>query len=375
MPIHASPTQLRRLLDAVMASSYDLELTTLLQRVVEAARDMVGAQYAAIGVLDPTRTYLAEFITAGMDDEQIARIGELPKGHGILGLLITDPTAIRLPDIGEHPSSFGFPPGHPAMTTFLGVPLFVRGEVFGNLYLTEKEGGDAFSDVDQELTQALGAAVSLAIENARLHERAAELDVLADRERIARDLHDTVLQQLFATGLAMQGTAARLDDPEIAAVRLEQHIDAIDVTIQQIRSVIFGIGATREEGRSLQLEILDLVTESSRALGFSPTVSFEGAIDSTVPASVTGQFVPVLREALSNVAKHAAANAVRVRVVADTNLTLEVTDDGRGFVSASGAGNGIRNMEYRARELGGHADVGPGPDGGITLLWVVPLQR
>jgi Signal transduction histidine kinase len=357
-----------------MAVAYDLDLTTLLQNVVDAAREMVGARYSAIGVLDPTGTHLADFITSGLDDEQIARIGELPKGHGILGLFISDPAAIRLPDLAEHPASYGFPLDHPRMTSFLGVPLYTRGEVFGNLYLTDKRGGDAFSDIDEELAQGLAAAVSPAIENVRLHERTAELGVLADRERIARDLHDTVLQELFATGLAMQRTARRAEDPNVADL-LNQHIDDLDHTIREIRTVIFGFNVTRSPASSLQREIVDLVEGSVRALGFVPTVLFDGPVDSAVPGDVASELLPVLREALSNIARHAAAAHVDVRVITDNNLSLEVADDGRGFIVESGAGNGLRNMRYRATVLGGHADIGPGPNGGTTLRWVVPLAR
>ena len=128
---YAGPRQLRRLLTAVMSVAHDLDLATVLERIAEAARELVGARYAALGVLDPTHTHLAEFITVGLDDEERARIGEPPKGHGVLGLLIAEPSPIRLPDLGEHPDSFGFPPGHPPMTSFLGVPLYVRGVVFG----------------------------------------------------------------------------------------------------------------------------------------------------------------------------------------------------------------------------------------------------
>ena len=279
---HAGPTQLRRLLDAVMSIAADLDLATMLQHIVEAARELVGARYAALGVLDPTRTYLAEFITVGLDDEQRARIGELPKGHGILGLLIVDPQPIRLPDLGAHPESFGFPPGHPPMTSFLGVPLYVRGEVFGNLYLTDKEDEDGFSDIDEELVLSLAAAAALAIENARLHQRTAELSLLADRERIGRELHDTVVQRLFATGLAMQGTVQLADRPEVAH-RLEQHIDEIDRTIREIRSAIFVLEMAHSSSRSLRRDVLDLVARSARVLGFDPAVDFDGPIDTLVP--------------------------------------------------------------------------------------------
>ena len=221
-----------------MSVGHDLDLATVLERIVEAARELVGAHYAALGVLDPGHTYLSQFITSGLDTDARARIGELPKGHGILGLLIFEPTPIRLPDLREHPDSFGFPPGHPRMRSFLGVPIFVRGEAFGNLYLTDKEDEDAFSDIDEELALSLAAAAALAIDNARRQERTGELSLLADRERIGRDLHDTVVQRLFATGLAMQGTARLAERPEVVE-RLQQHIDDIDDTIRQIRELPF----------------------------------------------------------------------------------------------------------------------------------------
>jgi signal transduction histidine kinase len=356
-----------------MSIASDGDLATVLQRFVEAARELVGARYAALGVLDPTRTSLAEFITVGLDDEQRARIGELPKGHGLLGLLITDPKPIRLPDLGEHPASVGFPPNHPLMKSFLGVPLYVRGEVFGNLYLTDKEDEDGFSDVDEELVLALASAAALAIENVRLHERTGELSLLADRERIGRDLHDTVLQRLFATGLAMQGTVGIAKSPEVID-RLQQHIDDIDETMRQIRSLIFAIDGAGSSSPSLRRDVLDLVAESARMLGFKPAVHFDGPIDTLVPENVAGHLLAVLREALSNVARHAGATHVDVTVRADDNLSLEVVDDGRGVaLEPGGGGNGLRNMMRRAQELGGRADIGPGADRGTTLQWVVPL--
>jgi signal transduction histidine kinase len=304
-----------------MSVASDLDLATVLERIVEAARELAGARYAALGVLDPTHTYLAEFITVGLDDEQRARIGELPKGHGVLGLLIVEPKAIRLPDLGEHPDSFGFPPNHPPMKSFLGVPLYVRGEVFGNLYLTDKEDEDGFSDIDEELVLGLAAAAALAIENARLHERAAELSLLADRERIGRELHDTVVQRLFATGLAMQGTVQLTDRPEVVN-RLERHIDDIDDTIREIRTAIFALEIARSLGPSLRREVLDLVSRSARVLGFEPAVAFDGPIDALVPTYVAGHLLAVLHEALSNVARHSGATRVDVTVRADHDLFL-----------------------------------------------------
>jgi signal transduction histidine kinase len=357
-----------------MSVASDQDLPTVLRHIVKAARELVGARYAALGVLDPTQTYLTEFITVGLNDSQRARIGGLPKGHGILGLLIVDPRPIRLPDLGEHPESFGFPPNHPPMKSFLGVPLYVRGEVFGNLYLTDKEDEDGFSDIDEELVLSLAAAATLAIENVRLHEQAAEVSVLADRDRIGRELHDTVVQRLFAVGLAMHGTMRLASNPEVTA-RLEQHVDDLDSTIREIRTAIFELETARSSRPSLRREVLDLVAQSSRVLGFEPTVRFAGPIDVLVQPKMAGHLLAVLREALSNVARHAGAAHVEVTVQADSDLLLEVTDDGRGTVQAPGGsgGNGLRNMMNRAQELGGHATVAPGIDRGTRMQWIVPL--
>ena len=374
MPEHAGALQLRRLLDAVIQVGSNLELQAVLRRIAESARELVGAKYCALGVLDTTRTYLSDFITVGIDDDARAAIGELPKGHGILGLLIVEPRAIRLPDLKDHPDSFGFPPNHPPMSTFLGVPIIVRDEVFGNLYLTEKEDGGAFTDVDEELAMALAAAAGIAIDNARLHTQAQEMRLLEDRERIARDLHDTVIQRLFATGLALQGAQRLTDRPELQE-RLAQAVDDLDVTVRQIRSAIFELDTRRIPGRSVRREVLDLASESVRALGYEPTVRFDGPVDTSVPDNVAEHLLATLREALANVARHAEASSVVVEVRAGDHLTLEVVDDGKGGVAGPTAvGHGMRNMTRRADALRGSFTVEPGPGGTGTLVrWVVPL--
>src|SRR5204863_1844103 len=168
MPEFAGPRRLRALLDAVLTVGSDLDLRAVLHRIVESAASLVDARYGALGVLDESGTKLAEFITVGMSEEQRHHIGDLPQGKGILGLLIVDPKPLRLPDLGEHPDSYGFPPNHPPMHSFLGVPIRVRDEVFGNLYLTEKQGAAEFTADDEELVQALAAAAAAAVENATL---------------------------------------------------------------------------------------------------------------------------------------------------------------------------------------------------------------
>jgi signal transduction histidine kinase len=374
----AGAKQLRRLLEAVMALGSELSLPVVLRRIVEIAIDLVDARYGALGVLDPGRTRLAEFITVGIDDDGIAAIGHLPEGHGILGKLIVDHTPLRLPDLTEHPDSYGFPPNHPPMTSFLGVPIWVRGEVFGNLYLTEKADHEVFTDVDEELVIGLAAAAGVAIENARLHEQVQEVTLLEDRERIARDLHDTVIQRLFATGLLLQGATQRLttDRPEVAE-RIQQAVDDLDVTVRHVRSVIFELQPITSSGRSTRRDLLAVATEQARALGFDPIVRFDGPVDTAVDDRLAEHLLNTLREALSNVARHAQATRAEVDVtVANSQVTLNVTDNGIGFDgTAPTEGRGLGNMRQRAEQLGGILKVTPTKHGaGTHVMWQVPLQ-
>ncbi|HEX2577546.1 MAG TPA: GAF domain-containing protein, partial [Aquihabitans sp.] len=349
MVAYAGPKQLRRLLDAVMSLGSDLELEVVLRRLTEAAVDLVDARYGALGVLDQRRAHLSDFITVGIDDDARARIGSLPEGHGILGLLIVDPKPLRLPDLNEHPESFGFPPGHPPMTSFLGVPVFVRGEAYGNLYLTDKQGSEVFTDVDEELAVALAAAAGTAIEKARLHARVRELDLVEDRERIARDLHDTVIQRLFATGLALQG-AARLAGPvpEVAA-RIQQSVDDLDEVVRHVRSSIFELHAAEPQAEGLRHRVMAVGDELADALGYAPTFLFDGPIDTAVPDHVGAALLAVVGEALANVARHAASPSAAVVVTVDGSaVTVTVDDDGVGPAERRVGGRGLANLAARA---------------------------
>jgi len=165
-------TRLRRLIEVGRTLTSELDLETVLRRVIDVAQELTGARYAALGVLDAEKKGLERFITAGIDDETHRQIGDLPRGRGVLGLLIDDPRPIRMPDVGRHPRSYGFPPGHPVMRSFLGVPVAIRGEAYGNLYLTEKEGGGEFTDEDEEAVIVLAAWTAIAVENARLYQHA-----------------------------------------------------------------------------------------------------------------------------------------------------------------------------------------------------------
>jgi signal transduction histidine kinase len=370
----AGPKQLRRLLDAVISVGSELDVVDVLQRIITAATELVDARYGALGVLDEAGTRLSQFITVGIDDDGRRAIGSLPEGHGILGLLIVDPRPLRLPDLRDHPESFGFPPNHPPMRSFLGAPILVRGQVFGNLYLCDKSSDDVFSDIDEELVVALAAAAGIAIDNARLHARVADLALFEDRERIARELHDTVIQRLFASGLTLQATVRLIDRPEVVE-RLQSIVEDLDETVRHVRSAIFELHTARLPGDSLRQAVLALCAESSRSLGFEPRVQFDGAVDSSVEKPLAEEVLSVLQEALSNVTRHAAASRVDVSIAAtDGELLVTVTDDGRGMTDTVSGGRGLDNIRARATRFGGDAAWEAVPAGGTTLCWRVQLK-
>jgi signal transduction histidine kinase len=369
----AGPQKLRQLLDAVVTVGSDLDLPSMLDRVVQAAVDLADARYGALGVLDDTHTRLSQFITVGIDDETHRRIGHLPEGHGILGLLIVDAKPLRLPDLHEHPDSFGFPPNHPPMQSFLGVPIRVRDQVFGNLYLTDKQSGEVFTDVDEELVVGLAAAAGVAIENARLHTRLHELALVEDRERIARDLHDTVIQRLFATGLSLQGTIPLVTtDTDTARARIEAAVDDLDLTVKHIRTAIFGLETSRAEAQGLRSRVLDLVSESRGPLGFEPRVLLDGPIDTSVDEQVGNDLLATLREALSNASRHAHASQIDVEITVADDVCLRVVDDGTWKEPSSPAGKGLGNMAERAARHGGRCTMRHDDRHGTSVEWRVP---
>ncbi|MEV0456717.1 GAF domain-containing sensor histidine kinase [Catellatospora methionotrophica] len=526
--VMASRERLRSLLDAVVGIGTDLDLRSTLERIVVAACRLSDAKYGALGVLGPDER-LVEFITHGITPEQHTAIGDLPTGHGVLGLLISDPEPVRVPDISTHPRSVGFPANHPPMHSFLGVPIRIRGQVFGNLYLAEKRSAAEFTDDDQEITIALAAAAGAAIENARLYEvaqrrqrwlaataeiinslgedtstaealelvarRAREvaradlvavllhdadnatltvavvdaaepvagltgavlpvgqtgfapvltnqqvvfldqlgkaapwpvavpdirgiaapfaagqgvllvaytgaardddellltafagqaglallraqaredreqLLVLSDRERIARDLHDVVIQRLFATGLQLQTVAAMAGARPELATRIGAAVDALDSTIRDIRGAIFELRSPA--GQSLRAELRTMVDGAAEPLGLRPELLLDGPLDSAVPEELRADLLAVIREALSNVVRHAHAGTVQVAIKVDNGqLTATVTDNGVGGAEPRG---GLVNLAERAALHGGQLTVKAGDPVGTVLCWSVPTR-
>lgn len=377
MPYHSveDPAKLRRLLEATLLVEADLELPVLLGHVIQEARSMTGARYGALGVLNDDRTELAEFLTVGLEPEEEDRIGHRPTGQGVLGLLITEPQPLRLTDIGSHSDSFGFPANHPPMKSFLGVPIKVRDEVYGNLYLTDKIGWSEFTHDDVALVEALAVAAGIAIENTRLHEQVRNVAVTEDRDRLARDLHDTVIQRLFAVGLSLQSVASAAKVP-LVVERLDAAIAEIDDTIREVRSAIYALGIARDD-RGVRARVLALVHELTPVIGFEVNVAIDGPVDSSVSDAVAHHLLATIREALTNIGRHAHASHARVDLsVTGSTCRLQVVDDGVGLARGgeSGGGLGLCNLQRRAEKLGGTMVLDDAEDGGTVLTWQVPLH-
>ncbi len=365
------PAKLRRLVQAILILDAELNLPVVLRRIIEEARDLVDARYGALGVLTEDGRALDQFLTVGLTHEEERAIGARPTGRGVLGTLIADDKPLRLANLALSQDSYGFPAHHPNMTSFLGVPVRVHGEVYGILYLTNKTTAPEFSEDDEVLVLALAMAAGIAIENARLHGIVRDRALTEDRDRIARDLHDSVIQRLFAIGLSLQGTARLVERPE-AVMRIGEAIEKLDETIRQLRKAIFDIELTiSKEG--LHPKVLDLVHELRPVLGILPQCSFTGPVDTAVNDSLTEEVLAVLREALTNVGKHARASQVVITIAAGEELRLVVADDGVGLRDANAAGLGLKNLRQRAERLGGGVELGTSREGGTRLTWHVPL--
>lgn len=376
--------RLPRLLDAVAAVAEGLSLSTVLDRIVTAACALVDARYGALGVLDDGGTRLVSFVHRGIDPADAAAIGPLPTGRGLLGHLISDPRPLRLEDMASHHASSGLPPGHPPMRSFLGAPIVVQGDVYGNLYLAEKVDGTPFDVDDERAVVALATIAGGAVAVARLGDRTGELVVTRERERIARDLHDTVIQNLYATGLGLESArrlAAGADGvPEAVTARLEEAMDRIDGIVREIRATVFALHAGPRADGGLRGRVLAVVEAMTPALGVPPRLRLDGPIDTAVTGDLVADVIPVLRESLANVAKHAGpVTTVSVALsVGSDGLVLEIVDDGVGPAAAVGArpaghGLGLANLRARAAQRGGAVEFGSAPGGGTRVLWRAPL--
>ncbi len=367
----------RRLVDVGQAFVADLDLEHLLRTIVERAAQVTGARYAALGVLDESRSSLERFINYGIDAETRQRIGDLPKGRGVLGTLITEPRVLRLRDVADHPDSFGFPDHHPPMRSFLGVPIVVFGEPWGNLYLTEKEGGAEFTKADEDAAVGLSRWAAIAIGNARsvAHERLRFAIEAAEQERVqwARELHDGSLQGLAAVRLLL-ATGLRSGDDARLREAVAHSIEQIDTEIASMRALITDLrpDSLAELGIAAALEAL-AARIGERIDGIEVALDV-GQAGGQLSESAELAVYRVAQEAMTNAVKHGGAASIKVTTrLAGPELVLRIADDGAGFDTASMlSGFGVRGMRERAELAGGTLELDSAPGAGATVILTVP---
>jgi two-component system, NarL family, sensor histidine kinase DevS len=361
---------------ATRAITEVLDLEAVLQLIVDRVRDLVDARYAALGIADAAGR-IERFITSGLTREERAAIGPLPQGHGLLGLIIREGRSLRIADIASHPDSAGFPPNHPPMRSLLGVPITVAGRPIGDLYLTDKADVGAFGTDDQRVVELFARHAGIAIENARLHDRLAALRVVAERERIGRDLHDGVIQGLYAIGLSLEEVESMvIDQPGEAVVRVDRAIDGIHRSIADIREFILGLRPGLAGGR-LADGFIVLADELRLTSTIDVEVDIQAAAElAALDEPTRGELLHLAREALSNIARHSRATRARVDVRSvDDELKLEISDNGVGFDLATitpGRHHGLVNLRQRAGAAGGRLDIDTRPGAGTRLIVHLP---
>ena len=372
----AQSRRLRALNAAGLALSAELDTETLLHKIADLARVVGDATYAALGTFDDAGR-VTRFYTAGISGEQRARIGHLPVGKGILGLLPREGRPLRLRDLHAHPASVGFPAHHPPMRTFLGVPIRWRGESVGNLYLTEKQGGDEFTLEDEEALLALAAQAAIAIENARLYAQTSRISVLEERHRIGMDLHDGAIQSLYGLGLLIEDAATRLDaEPEDAKAQLGRAVDRLNAAIADLRNYVLGLRPIRGSDRPLSESLPTLASQIGTNALLAVDVSVEPAAEAGLDQAGREAAFYVAADALGNVARHARARHAGLALRRDGEMVvLEIVDDGVGYDSTTSvSGLGLRNMRERAFNAGGRLEVTSMPGTGTRIQLRIPAR-
>jgi signal transduction histidine kinase len=367
---------LRAMNDAVLAIAAEATIEPMLQRLVHSARELVDARYAAIGVPDGEGAF-AQFITSGMSDELIAAMGPLPRTHGLLGAMLTSPVPYRTTDIRRDPRFRGWwPSAHPEMRSFLGVPIVAGSGIVGALYLTDKIAAGDFDESDQQLIEMLAVHAALAIEKARLYERSRELSIVEERNRLARELHDSVTQKLFGVTLTAESAATVVDrDPKEARAQLQRVQQLAREAMEELRSLIFELRPPEVETEGLATALRKHVDVLQRVHGHAVELSLDG--DAVPGGDGDSEVLRIAQEALQNALRHAGAEHIDVSLVThDGRLRLAVTDDGAGFDPADPAVRsrrlGLTSMEERARGLGGTLTIASRPGEGTTVSLEVP---
>jgi len=357
---------LKAINDAVLAMAAELRVEPILQRLVESARVLVNAHYAALGIPDGEDGF-ARFITSGMSAAQIEAIGPLPRTHGLLGAMLTETDAYRTRDIRKDPRFQWWPPPHPRMSSFLGVPIVAKGKVIAAFYLTDKTGAEEFSEDDQAAVEMLAAHAAIAIENARLFERSRELSVVEERTRLARELHDSVSQTLFSIALVADAAATLVDrDAAKAKTQLEGLREMARAASKEMRSLIFELRPADLDAEGLAATLGKHVEVLRRV--YPMQIEFREDVAPRFAADVEREVYRIAQEALNNAIKHSQADKIEVELRSrDGMISLSIADNGKGFEPAAAQLRatrlGITSMEERAAAINGSLRIESGNTG------------
>ncbi len=384
--VYARAERLSSLETASRAVAAELDIDRVLTVIVERVRDLVGAEYAALGIADG-RGRIERFITSGVTPELRGQIGSVPHGMGLLGRIIREGRTLRVDDILKDPTAYGFPASHPIMRSFLGAPVVVKGRSVGNLYLTDKRGGLPFTDDDERLVEMFAVHAGIAIENARLHDLVQRLAVVEERERIGKDLHDGIIQAIYAVGLSLEDVPELVEDQAghaEAVARVDRAIDALNLVIADIRSYILRLRPTLGGEEDPVESLARLGEELGMNAMIDLDVDLEGGADilRALPPDRSSDLLFIAREALSNVARHSGATRTSVVLAPeDDDLVLCVEDNGRGFDPALHGGpdhlgrhQGLGNMRDRAVGMGGSFAIERPNGTGTRIIVRVPAS-
>ena len=362
---------------ATRAIAGELDLDRVLQLMVDSVRDLVGSRYAALGIVDASGR-IERFITSGISAAERAAIGPPPSGHGLLGTIISEGISLRIPDIAQHHDTYGFPPNHPPMRSLLGVPVRIAEHAIGNFYLTDKIDAVEFEARDQELVEMFAVHAGIAIQNARLHERVKDLAIVDERLRISRDLHDGIIQSIYAVGLSLEDVPDLMTSHQVEATdRIDRAIDRLNVTIADIRTFITGLETPTETTLRSALEAV--VVEIARDPGLVVEVDLAGAdqVERRLSGAAAHAVLQITREALSNIVRHSGATRASVSFsTGEAEAAFIIEDDGRGFDPARrrDAGHfGLANLRDRAAAAGGLLEIEAAPGRGTRIIVRLPL--
>jgi signal transduction histidine kinase len=350
----------------------------ILQRLVDLARELIGARYAALGVLSPQGA-IDGFYTAGLSLQERARIGRLPQGHGLLGVTLSTGATLRIPDMVQDSRSVGFPPGHPLMYSLLAVPVAHGETVVGNLYLADRIGAAEFSLEDERLLTLLAAQAAVVIEQAHLAEQLRTLSVVAERDRIGKELHDGMIQAIYAVTLELERAAEDVEeDPNAARARIDGAIDRLGELIKDIRRSLLGLQPADAPAHTLPEALVALLAETRAHALLETELCVDGEEASTLPAALGQDLVQIAHEALANVVRHARAGCIRVTLdVRDNEAHMRIVDNGVGFDTSSPlppGHHGLRNLRERARGLGGTVAIQSAPGQGTVVDVQAPIM-